>query len=231
MVHLLCSRSIAQGSLLLLLTLLISFASAPTLVAQTDTVPAKHWYDTLKVTKPRYAYKSNYEKLALSAFAALALPVSLTVGAFTLFPPSINFLVEDGRLHTGVVTSTGVGFGGDSTLFAWFPDYRIQLEIGYYFGRARTTLLRAGLLHDFTFRSIHPRDFFFLAAAAGGGIATDFDATSLYGEGWFGIANPNGIRFITLFPMHNYGLRLRAGYDFTAHRPWYEVGLAATATF
>jgi hypothetical protein len=40
-----------------------------------------------------------------------------------------------------------------------------------------------------------------------------------------------GIRFLTLFPQHNYGIRGRAGYNLGTRQPWYEISLCATSTF
>jgi hypothetical protein len=161
----------------------------------------------------------------------MAVPVAVTVSAITILPPNINLLVEDGKLYPGVSISTGRGFGGDSNQITWFPDFRLQFELGEYFGRDRMTIVHAGALHDFIFGSVHPRNYFYLAAAGGVGVATDFRNVAPYVEGWFGVANPEGIRFITLFPMHNYGLRVRAGYDLTASRTQLEVAISATSTF
>jgi hypothetical protein len=195
-----------------------------------DTISARHWYDTLTVTKPRYARVTTLEKILLSGFAALAIPVGAASGAFTIFPPSINLLVEESRVYPGVAISTGISFGGDSARIIWFPDIRLQPEIGWYFGRRQSVIARMSVLHDFPITSIHRRNFYYLAAAGGAGVGFDGANTSLFAETWFGIANPSGIRFIGLYPMHNFGVRVRAGYDLTAQRSWIEPSLAATAT-
>lgn len=220
------SRVLAAS--LLALPLLI----AP-LAAQGDTSAMKprHWYDTLQVTKPRVAAVTKAERLALSAFTALAIPVSIAVGVTTVIPPSVNILVEDGVPRAALAFSTGYGFGGDTSLFVFFPDFRVQLEYGYYFARSPRNRVALGLLVDKPIASIHRRDFFWFGVAGGGGLATDFTSYQPYLEGWIGIINPMGLRYVTLFPMHNYGIRGRVGYDVTLDRPWYELSLAATGTF
>jgi len=202
--------------------------SSPT---DTPRVAARNWYDTLTVTQPRYARATRYETLALSAFTALAIPVALTVGAVTLIPPSIGVMVQEGKVRTGVVLSTGLGFGWDTTQIVFFPDWRVQAEAGYFFGEGAGPVVRGSVLFDKPLASISPRGFFWTGVAGGGGLATDFKSVSPYLEGWVGLMNPMGVRFLTLFPMHNYGIRGRAGYDVINGSPWYEIALSATSTF
>lgn len=196
-----------------------------------SSATTRPWYDTLTVTKPRYAYASPIERLALAAFTALSLPVGATIGALTLLPPSINVLVEDGTPQTGFAISSGIGFGVDTTGVIFFPDYRLQFEGAYFFTREQSIMVRAAVLFDKPLMSVHRRDFFWLGIAGGAGVSTDFREVTPYAEGWIGVMNPMGIRFLTLFPQHNYGLRGRAGYDFGTGRPWYELALCATSTF
>jgi hypothetical protein len=219
-----------------LVILVITVTASSQLHAQPDTAPAdttspRNWYDTLTVTKPRYARVTTLEKILLSGFVALAIPVSAVSGAITIFPPSVNLLVEEKKVYPGLAISTGLSFGGDSARIIWFPDVRLQPEIGWYFGRSQPVIARLSVLHDFPIASIHRRNFYYLAAAGGVGVGFDGANTSLHAETWFGIANPSGIRFIGLYPMHNFGVRVRAGYDLTAQRMWIEPSLAATATF
>jgi hypothetical protein len=219
-----------------LVVLVIAISTSSQLHAQpdsahTDTIGTRHWYDTLTVTKPRYARVTTLEHILLSGYMAFAIPVSAISGALTIFPPSINLLVEENRVYPGLAISTGLSFGGDSAGIIWFPDVRVQPEIGWYFGRRQPVIARMSVLHDFPITSIHRRDFYYLAAAGGAGVGFDGANTSLFAEAWFGIANPSGIRFIGLYPMHNFGVRVRAGYDLTAQRMWIEPSLAATATF
>jgi hypothetical protein len=204
-----------------------SSATAP----PAGTTPPRHWYDTLTVTQPRYARTTPAERLALAAFTALALPVGLTVGVITLLPPSFNVLSENGTYQTGFAISTGVGFGGDTSQVIFFPACRIQLEGAYFLTRNPGPMVRASLLFDKPLFSIHPRKFFWVGAAGGAGVSTDFEMVAPYAEGWVGLINPMGIRFITLFPQHNYGIRGRAGYNLATSKPWYEISLCATSTF
>ena len=216
-----------SAALVLMVTLLPSTASAQ--VATGDSVRA--WYDTLEVERPRYARATMGERLALSAFTALALPVALTVGAITLFPPTINVLHEHGQTHVGVTAGTGWGIGGDTTAFIYFPDVRMQVDIGYYLGRDRRIMGHVSFLKDARLVSIHPRDFFWVAVAGGVGVATDIHSVEPYAEGWVGFLNPMGIRYAPLFPMHHYGVRGRIGYDPASSQPWYEVSFGVTSTF
>jgi hypothetical protein len=144
----------------------------------------------------------------------------------------VNVIVENGTPLAGLAMSIGYGIGGDTTQLAYFPDFRIQAEYGYYFARSPRNRVALSMLVDRPIVSVHQRDFFWLGVAGGGGMATDF--STFYGpfaEGWIGVENPLGMRYITLFPMHNYGLRLRAGYDVVNARPWYEAAIAGSATF
>lgn len=196
------------------------------------TTGTRPWYDTLKVTHPRYVRITGPERLALAAFTAISIPAGIAIGATTIVPPSINVLWEKGEAsRTGIAFSSGYGFGGDTADAIFFPTMRLQMEIGYYFTRRPQPIARAALLFDKPIASIHKRDFFWLGVAGGAGVASDFKSFSPYAEGWVGVMNPMGIRFLTLFPMHNYGLRGRAGYNFATDGPWYEVAICATSTF
>lgn len=194
-----------------------------------DTV--RHWYDTLDVLRPRFARATHAERLALAAFTALALPVGLSVGATTIVPPMVNFLVEEERLYVGITTGTGLGFGGDTMQVVYWPDLRMQFDIGYYFARERPIIVHASVVKDLWLSSIHDQDLMAVGAAIGAGVATDAHAYSPYLEGAFGFANPLGIRYAPLFPMHNYGIRGRLGYHLAAERTWYEVSFGVTSTF
>jgi hypothetical protein len=194
-------------------------------------LPRPHWYDTLTVTQPRYTKTTPGERLALAAFTAVALPVGAAIGVLTLLPPSINVLSENGRRQTGFAISTGVGFGGDTNDFIFFPNVRVQVEGAYFPTRRPGPMARASLLFDRPIVALDRRRFFWLGVAGGAGVSTDFAMASPYAEGWIGLINPMGIRFLTLFPQHNYGLRARAGYDLTSRKPWYEISLQATSTF
>lgn len=211
-----------------------------TRIAPTDTMALtlpgtatpRPWYDTLTVTQPHYARVTRLERLALSAFTTLAIPVSVVAGGLSTLPPAVNVVVENGTPLAGLTMSIGYGIGGDTTQLAYFPDFRIQAEYGYYFARSPRNRVALSMLVDRPIVSVHQRDFFWLGVAGGGGLATDF--STFYGpfaEGWIGLENPLGMRYITLFPMHNYGLRLRAGYDVVNARPWYEAAIAGSATF
>lgn len=195
------------------------------------TAGERPWYDTLTVTKPRYARASRLEQVALSVFTALSVPVGITFGLTSLLPPSITVLREDGVNHVGIAVSSGMGFGGDTSQAMFFPDARLQVEVAYFFTRSPQPMVRTGLLFDAPIGSIHNRDFVWFGVAGGGGVSTDFESVSPYAEGWIGTLNPLGIPFITLFPMHNYGLRGRVGYNIMTGAPWYELSLSATSTF
>ena len=242
------SRSVMIRTLYILLgSLLLAFpvchaqpdsthARAPHDTARSATETATpgrpaHWYDTLQVTRPRYARITPMERLALSTFTALALPVGLAIGVTTLLPPSINVMVEDGTVRTGVTISTGLGFGVDTDQVIFFPTWRLQGEAGYYFGGKLGPVARLSAMFDKPIGSIQPRDFFWFGVAGGAGVSTDFASASPYAEGWIGVMNPMGIRFLTLFPMHNYGLRGRVGYSPADGEPWYELSLCASSTF
>ena len=214
----------------LALLFLLTLTSLP-LRSQQRADSTERWYDTLEVTKPRYAHATTGEKLALSAFTALALPIGFVVSGTTLFPPSINLLFEGKEHWVGIVVGTGVGFGGDTLDLIYYPVARLQFEGGYYFMRPSPLMMKASLLADYRIASVHSRDFVWAAVAGGGGVATDFKSASPYAELWAGFLNPLGIRYVPLFPMHHYGIRARAGYDFAEGRPWYEVSLVATSTF
>lgn len=190
---------------------------------------SRPWYDTLTLTQPRYARIAPYERLALAAFTAVSIPIGIAIGVTTILPPSINVLAENGVTHTGIAVSSGVGLVSDTSAFIFFPDVRFQFEGGYYIQRERPAILRLAVLRDAPLLSIHERDFFWLGVAGGGGVSTDFDQVGPFAEAWLGIMNPMGIRFLSLFPMHHYGVRARAGYG--AGRAWYELSLSATSTF
>lgn len=209
---------------LLLLPVVDSLASA-----QQDS--ARHWYDTLTVTKPRYARQSRYDRMILSAFAALSVPVAMTVGTLSLFPPSFSALYEDGTTYGGIAFSTGRSFGIDTTPATYFPDVRVQGEFAYFFSRPHSTVLRASGLFDHRFGPVTRREIFWFGVSGGAGVATDFHGVSPFAEGSIGVMNPLGIRFLGLFPMHNYGVRVRAGFDVTNEQPWYELSLSGTSTF
>lgn len=200
-------------------------------VAQTDTSRPRHWYDTLTVTEPRFARVTPMERLALSAFSLLSIPVALVVGGSTIMPPSIPFLTERGVEHTGVAVGFGFAFGGDTNQLTWFPTVRAQAEFAYFFDRTPSPLYRISLLHDFILFPLGRRALFSSTTSWGLGVATDLERVQPYVEGFIGIANPMGIRFVPLYPMHNYGLRARLGYDPVDNKPWYELSLCATATF
>lgn len=202
-----------------------------TVASSGTTKPSRPWYDTLTVTRPRYAYASPSERLALAAFTAVSIPIGIGVSVLTLLPPSVNVLTENGTSHTGLAFSAGVGIASDTTPFIFFPQYRFQFEGGYYFQRERRAIVRASINIDKPIGPIDRRKFFWLGAAAGAGVSTDFRSTGPYAEGWLGLINPMGIRYLTLFPMHNYGLRGRVGYDPIARAAWYELGITATSTF
>ncbi|MBS1911598.1 MAG: hypothetical protein JST22_06410 [Bacteroidetes bacterium] len=200
-------------------------------VTPAPAAPTRPWYDTLTVTKARYAGTTPGERLALAAFTAMTIPVGLTIGITTLLPPSVNILREDGVSRMGIAFSTGVGLVGDTTAITFFPWVRLQGEGGFYFGRTDHTILRASLLRDLPIAQLDRRGFFWLGTAAGLGAGTDFNGFAPYAEGWVGLLNPMGIRYLTLFPMHNYGLRGRFGYNTATGRPWYELSICATSTF
>lgn len=223
------ARAIFAPALFLLASLLTLSSAHAQPEAPPDTVRA--WYDTLEVTRPRYARATVGERLALAAFTALALPVAMTVGATTILPPMVNLLVEDGREPLGITAGTGVGFGGDSTREIYYPDFRVQLDVGYYFGRERALIVHAAVAKDIWIASIHPQDLMAVGAAVGAGIASDAHTYSPFVEATAGFVNPLGIRFVPLFPMHNYGLRGRLGYNPASGTTWYEVSLGMTSTF
>lgn len=168
-----------------------------------ETIPevagaaSRPWYDTLTVTRPRYARVAPWERLALSAFTALAIPIGLAVGTITLLPPSINVVSDDGELYGGASISTGMGFGGDRTSELFFPDYRVQVEGAYFFSRNPGPRLSAYVVADRPIVSISNHDVLWFGVAGGGGISTDFNGVSPFAEGWIGVMNPMGNRFLT----------------------------------
>ncbi len=218
-------RRIGVGLISLLLLLLCDATAQP----PADSV--RPWYDTLQITKPRYAHQTRYERLMLHAFTALSLPVGMVVGLTTVIPPSVSFLAEEGNVYAGVALSSGTSFGGDPTQMYYFPDARLQGEIAYYFEREQSIMLRGSAHLDHRFGAIDSRNFYWLGVSGGAGVATDFKGIAPYAEGWFGVMNPLGIRYLGLFPMHHYGFRGRAGYDVVQGRPWYEFSFTATSTF
>jgi hypothetical protein len=188
------------------------------------------WYDTLAVMKPRYARATLGERMALAAFTALALPVGIVVGATTVIPPTVSMLDEHGERHVGISCGTGLGFGGDAMSMTYYPDFRAQLDIGYYFDRERPVVMHVGVLKDLVFATTDRRGLMNVGVAAGAGVMIDFHTYRPYVEGFAGLLNPLGIQFVPLFPMHTYGLRVRFGYDPAASRTWYEVGIGMTST-
>jgi hypothetical protein len=214
---------------LLIILLLASIATAS---AQPADTAEKKWYDTLTVTRPRYARITAMERLALSAFIALSLPVTVIVGGTTLFPPGFLVRREDGVDRFAMAVQSGIGFGGDTMALTWFPAARLQGEFAYFFNDDQPARVRLSLDVDHQFGSIDRRDFIWFGVAGGLGISTDFaDEVSPFAEGFIGLSNPLGIRYVPLFPMHNYGLRFRTGYDFGSSHVWYEAALIATSTF
>lgn len=214
----------------LLLSLLILLAFGDATAQPVDTTTVK-WYDTLTVTQPRVARVTRSERIALAAYVALSLPVSLVVGGTTLVPPSFIVKREGRNDLMGIAMSSGIAFGGDTMQLTWFPVVRLQGEVAYYFTSTQPTLARLSLLADYRFTSIDRRDFMWLGVAGGAGVSTDFATVSPYAEAFIGLSNPLGIRYIPLFPMHHYGLRLRTGYNLGDGTIWYEAAVAATSTF
>lgn len=226
------SRCRSLGALVIIAV--VTSLAPPTTTAQEIASPAdslRHWYDTLEVEQPRYARATVGERLALAAFATLALPVGMVVGATTIIPPTINLLVEDKRTSVGITAGSGLGFGGDSTQQVYYPDLRVQLDIGYYFGRERPFIAHAAVMKDLWIASVHPKDLIGVGVSAGAGVATDAHTYTPYVEAWLGLLNPLGIAFAPLFPMHNYGVRARLGYNPAREQPWYELGVGITSTF
>jgi hypothetical protein len=220
--------AIILGTLVLACSMLGSTSAG---AQETAADTTRHWYDTLEVKRPRFARATLGERMALAAFTALALPVGLAVGATTIVPPMINVLTERDRRYVGVTAGSGIGFGGDSTQMTYYPDVRVQLDIGYYFERERPIIVHAALLKDLWITSIHRHDLMAVGAAGGIGVASDAHSYTPFVEGSIGLMNPLGIRFVPLFPMHNYGLRARLGYDMASAGTWYELSLGITSTF
>ena len=214
------------------LLLILIFLSLSTASAQTADTAGRKWYDTLTVTKPRYARITAGERLALSAFIALSLPVTAIVGGTTLFPPSFLLRRENGEDRFAMAVQSGIAFGGDTMALMWFPVARLQGEFAYFFSEDQPARVRLSLDVDHRFGSIDRRDFIWFGVSGGLGISTDFaKEVSPFAEAFIGLSNPLGIRYVPLFPMHHYGLRFRTGYDFGSARVWYEAALAATSTF
>lgn len=215
---------------------LIAVLTAITSINQSVAQPLREekaipWYDTLAVTKPRYAQITDSERFILSLYAATTIPSLILVGGLSAVPPSVSIMQEDGVWRTGVGLSTGVGFGGDRSKGWWFYDARLQGEVVGYFDREHPFLARASLLFDYRIASLSQNNFYWFGFAGGGGVATDFATLSPFAEGWIGVMNPNGVRFVGMFPMHNFGLRGRIGYDIANERSWIEFLLGGTSTF
>lgn len=218
----------------MLLALCAAPASAQTgagesLNAELDSV--RHWYDTIAVTRPRFARATLGERLALAAFTSLALPVGIAVGGLTLVPPTLTILQEHDGAHAGIALGTGWGIGGDTTQMIYYPDVRVQFDVGYYIERERNFVVHAALLTDLRVASLNSQDFLWFAIAGGAGVATDLHNYEPYAEGWVGVMNPMGIRYVPLFPMHHVGLRVRVGRDVVERATWYEVSVGVTSTF
>lgn len=221
-----------HASIIACLAVLATLISANPLAAQPQPQQeGAEWYDTLTVTKPRYAQMTDSERFLLSLYTAATLPSLIVVGGLATVPPSVSAMQEDGVWRTGVGLSAGIGFGGDRRSLWWFHDARLQAEGTWYFHRDRPLLLRAALLFDYRVASISRNNLYWVGVAGGAGASTDFAATSPFAEGWIGVMNPNGVRFTGLFPMHNFGLRGRVGYDIANERSWIELALGGTATF
>src|SRR5687768_16120488 len=143
----------------------------PSIVDAPDIVPdsTAQWYDTIRTTRPRFARASLGERLALAAFTALALPVGIAVGGLTLAAPSLSMLKESEGAHAGLAIGTGWGFGGDTMAMVYYPDARVQIDVGYYLDRDRPFVGHASLLTDLRIASLHSRDFFWFALAGGAG--------------------------------------------------------------
>ncbi|MBL7989600.1 MAG: hypothetical protein JNJ94_16175 [Chlorobi bacterium] len=221
-----------QRSILLLATVLSALASVTPSASQPapqgDTV---RWYDTLTITKPRYARMTDGERFVLSLYAAATIPSLIVVGGFAAVPPSLSVMQEEGVWRTGVGVTTGIGFGGDRSKRWWFYDARLQGEVVWYFDREHPLLVRALGLVDYRVAPLGQNRFYWFGVAGGGGISTDFATLSPFAEGWIGVMNPNGVRFVGMFPMHNFGLRSRVGYNLTHQRHWIELSLGGTSTF
>lgn len=221
-----------QRSILFLATILSAIVAVAPSVAQPapqkDTVP---WYDTLTITKPRDARMTDGERFVLSLYAATTLPPLIVASGLAAVPPSLSLMQEDGVWRTGVGITTGVGFGGDRSKRWWFYDARLQGEAVWYFHRDHPLLVRAVGLVDYRIAPLSQNHFYWLGVAGGGGISTDVATLSPFAEGWIGVMHPNGVRFVGMFPMHNFGLRGRIGYSPASERHWIEVSLGGTSTF
>ena len=190
-----------------------------------------HWYDTLTPTQPRFATPTPGEITLLRAASAVVIPVMFTVATATLIPPGFGVNISNGEVTPVFVFGTGVGFGGDTAKETFFPDLRVQAEGAVMLASERPVELRLSLHRDLPLISLDRRELFWLGAEAGVGAATTFQRVLPFAEGWIGVMNPMGVRFIGMFPMHHYGLRGRIGYDPATQRAWYELTLGATATF
>lgn len=192
---------------------------------------AARWYDTLEVTRPRHVLMTSYDRLMLSVFSAGMAPTGLALALLTLAAPSVAILVEEGVAHGGVGLSTGIGFGGSQDAEVYWPHIRLQLEANHYFYRSTSNNWRISLMRDVPITSVHRRGYVWFGLSGGFGLSIDETSRSAFAEGSIGVMNPLGIRFLTLYPMHTWGLRGRAGWDPTASRIWHEIALAGSATF
>jgi len=221
-----------QISIMILFVVLSAMTSVAQSVAQPPPPEkGRPWYDTLTVTKPRYAQMTDGERFMLSLYTAAMLPSLIIAGGFGAVPPSVSVMQEEGVWRAGVGVSVGIGFGGNRSNLWWFYDARLQGEVVGYFDREDPLLVRASLLFDRRIARLSRKSFYWFGVAGGGGLATDFSVITPFAEGWVGVMNPNGIRFTGMFPMHNFGLRGRLGYDITNRRSWIEFSVGGTATF
>lgn len=204
--------------------------SVPIVEGSRDSA-ARHWYDSLAITVPKYEGVTAEEHLALAAFVVASIPAGAAIIMATGLPPSLAILREDGISYGGLSISSGYGFTHDTNALLFFPYARVMLEGTWYFTRERSLLVRAAGLVDLPIAQIDQRGIYWLGMAGGGGISTDFDDGGPFAEGWVGVIVPMGIRFVGLYPMHNIGLRGRFGYDVGLQRTWYELSLGMTSTF
>jgi len=218
-------------SLLVVVAILCTLPAALPAQPQRDTARARQWYDTLTPTKPRLAVPTPGEITTLRAASAVVIPVMFTVATATLIPPEIGVNIADGTATPVFLFGTGVGFGGDTALTTFFPDFRLQAAGAVMIASERPVELRLSLHRDLPVFSLDRRDLFWLGVDGGAGVATTFDNLSPFAEGWIGVMSPMGVRFIGFFPMHHYGLRARVGYNAATDRAWYELSVGATATF
>ncbi len=200
-------------------------------LADTDEAIPSAWYDTLEVTRPQYAVLTDQDRLYLGLFTAATLPLQFAFTMATIAPPSLGVVRQDGVARGTLSFATGVGFGRRQADELFWPEGRVQIEWTRFLDGDAKHNWKVTVARDWPLISVSSHDLFWLGPSVGIGGLHNGVHVQPFVQGMISFMNPMGITYLMLFPMHNWGLRGRWGWDSVMNRSWYEVAIGGEATF